>query len=98
MEAIKSYEEIIDFFAAGTTPEALVAFHPSDSVQQRVAALVESSKEGSISSEAQSELDGLNGFGLLDLEHLDRTAHLRSYRRAASRASLRNGTPRRLPG
>ena len=65
MEATKSYEEIIDFFAAGTTPEALVAFHPSDSVQQRVAALVESSKEGSISSEEQSELDDY-----LQLEHI----------------------------
>ena len=65
MEATKSYEEIIDFFAAGTTPEAVVAFHPSDSVQQRVAALVESSKEGSISSEEQSELDDY-----LQLEHI----------------------------
>ena len=65
MEATKSYEEIIDFFAAGTTPEAVVAFHPSDSVRQRVAALVESSKEGSISSEEQSELDDY-----LQLEHI----------------------------
>ena len=65
MEATKSYEEIIDFFAAGTTPEAVVAFHPSDGVQQRVAALVESSKEGSISSEEQSELDDY-----LQLEHI----------------------------
>ena len=65
MEVTKSYEEIIDFFAAGTTPEAVAAFHPSDSVQQRVAALVESSKEGSISSEQQSELDDY-----LQLEHL----------------------------
>ena len=65
MEAPKSYEEIIDFFAAGTTPEAVVAFHPSDGVRQRVAALVESSKEGSISSEEQSELDDY-----LQLEHI----------------------------
>jgi hypothetical protein len=28
----KSYDEIIDFIAAGTTPEAVVAFRPSDSV------------------------------------------------------------------
>ena len=43
MSVTKSYEEIIDFIAAGTTPEAVVAFHPSDSVQQRVAELVERS-------------------------------------------------------
>ena len=65
MEPIKAYEEIIDFFAAGTTPEAIVAFHPSDSVQQRVAALVESSKTGGIPVEEQSELDDY-----LRLEHI----------------------------
>jgi hypothetical protein len=27
--ATKSYEETIDFIAAGTTPEAVVAFRPS---------------------------------------------------------------------
>jgi len=57
MNVTKSYEEIIDFIAAGTTPEAVAAFHPSDSVQQRVADLVERSKDGSISVEEQSELE-----------------------------------------
>jgi hypothetical protein len=57
MSAAKSYDEIIDFIAAGTTPEAVVAFRPSDSVQQRVAELVERSNDGSISSEEQSELE-----------------------------------------
>jgi len=44
MSATKSYDEIIDFIAAGTTPEAVVAFHPSDLVGQHVAELVERSK------------------------------------------------------
>ena len=35
----------------------MVAFHPSESVQQRVAGLVERSKDGSISAEDQSELE-----------------------------------------
>jgi hypothetical protein len=43
MSATKSYEEIIDFIAAGTAPEAVVAFRPSERVQQRVAELVERS-------------------------------------------------------
>ena len=64
MSAAKSYDEIIDFIAAGTTPEAVVA-RPSDSVQQRVAELVERSKDGSISSEEQSELEDY-----LQLEHI----------------------------
>ena len=61
----KSYDEIIDFIAAGTTPEAVVAFRPSESVQRRVAELVERSKDGTISSEEQSELEDY-----LQLEHI----------------------------
>ena len=52
-------------FHRGTTPEAVVAFHPSDSVQQRVPELIERSKEGSLSAEDQSELEDY-----LQLEHI----------------------------
>jgi hypothetical protein len=65
MSTTRSYDEIIDFIAAGTTPEAVVAFRPSDAVQQRVAELVERSKDGSISPEDQSELEDY-----LQLEHI----------------------------
>src|SRR3984893_17748511 len=51
MSATKSYEEIIDFIAAGTTPEAVVAFRPSDDVQRRVAELGDRSTDESISAE-----------------------------------------------
>jgi hypothetical protein len=65
MNTAKSYDEIIDFIAAGTTPEAVVAFRPSESVQRRVAELVERSKDSSISSDEQSELEDY-----LQLEHI----------------------------
>jgi hypothetical protein len=65
MSAAESYDEIIDFIAAGTTSESVVAFRPSDSVQQRVPELVERSKDASISSEEQSELEDY-----LQLEHI----------------------------
>jgi hypothetical protein len=65
MSTTKAYEEIIDFIAAGSTPEAVAAFHPSDGVQQRVGELVERSKEGAISVEDQSELEDY-----LQLEHI----------------------------
>ena len=65
MGLTKSYEEIVDFIAAGTTPETVLAFRPSDSVQQRVAELVERSKDGTISAEEKSELDDY-----LQLEHI----------------------------
>jgi len=74
----KSYDEIIDFIAAGTTPEAVVAFRPSDSVQQRVTELVERSKEGSISAEEQSELEDY-----LQLEHIMIMAKARARQRAS---------------
>ncbi len=65
MSATKSYDEIIDFIAAGTTPEAVAAFRPSESVQQRVTGLVERSRDGSLSGEEQSELEDY-----LQLEHI----------------------------
>jgi len=65
MSATKSYDEIINFIAGGTTPAAVVAFRPSDGVQQRVAELVERSKTDSISPEEQSELEDY-----LQLEHI----------------------------
>ena len=61
MSATRSYEEIVDFIAAGTTPETVVAFHvafhPSESVQQRVEKLVERSKDGSIPADERAELE-----------------------------------------
>lgn len=65
MSTTKSYEEIVDFFAAGTTPESVVAFRPSEQATLRVAELVAKSKDGTISAEEQSELDDY-----LQLEHI----------------------------
>jgi hypothetical protein len=65
MSATKSYDEIIEFIAAGTSPESVLAFRPSEAVQQRVADLVERSKEGKLSPEEQSELEDY-----LQLEHI----------------------------
>jgi len=61
----KSYDEIVNFFAAGTTPEAVVAFRPSDEATRRVAELVAKSKDGTISVDEQSELEDY-----LQLEHI----------------------------
>ena len=65
MSATRSYDEIIDFIAAGTTPESVVAFRPSEAVQLRVRDLVERSKEGALSAEEESELADY-----LQLEHI----------------------------
>jgi hypothetical protein len=73
MSVTKSYDEIIDFIAAGTTPEAVVAFRPSDDVQWRVAELIERSKDGSLSVEDRSELEDY-----LTLEHIMIMAKVRA--------------------
>ena len=55
--AIPSYLEIIDFIAAGTTPQAVADYHPSTEAQQRVAELIAREKEGGLSPEEKAELD-----------------------------------------
>jgi len=42
------YLEIVDFIAAGTTPEAMMNFHPSREAQQRLAVLIDREKAGSV--------------------------------------------------
>ena len=65
MNPTPSYEEIVDFIAAGTTPESVVAFRPTEAANQRVGDLIARSRDGVISSEEQAELDDY-----LQLEHL----------------------------
>ncbi|MGO8734692.1 MAG: hypothetical protein ACLQVM_18105 [Terriglobia bacterium] len=67
------YVDIIEFIAAGTTPEAVVDFLPSPEAQQRLAALIEREKEGSLSMEEKAELDHF-----MDLERILRMAKARA--------------------
>jgi hypothetical protein len=71
--AIPSYLEIIDFIAAGTTPQAVVDYHPSAEAQQRVAELIAREREGGLSPEEKAELDHF-----MDLEHILRMAKARA--------------------
>ena len=59
------YLELVDFLAAGTTPEALVRFRFSKEVQRRVSNLIEGRHNGVLSAEEESELDDF-----LQLEHI----------------------------
>ena len=67
------YLEIVDFIAAGTTPEAVMDFHPSRQAQQRLAILIEREKAGSVSPEEKAELDHF-----MELEHILRMAKARA--------------------
>jgi hypothetical protein len=73
MNTIKAYEEIVDFFAAGTTPQNVISFRPSDAAQEHVADLLAREKEGELSPAEKSELDHY-----MQLEHLMRLAKARA--------------------
>jgi hypothetical protein len=64
-----AYHEIIEFIAAGTTPEEVVNFHPSPDAQRRIADLLEREREQNLSLEEKAELDHFT-----ELEHILRMA------------------------
>ncbi len=70
MSAISpAYLEIIEFIAAGTTPEAVAHFCPSSEAQRRVAELIEREKVDGLSADDKGELDHFE-----ELEHILRMA------------------------
>jgi hypothetical protein len=73
MNHVKAYEEVIDFIAAGTTPQNVIDFRPSVAAQERLEELISLEKEGSLSSEERFELDHY-----MQLEHLMRLAKARA--------------------
>lgn len=73
MSTVKAYEEVVDFIAAGTTPQNVIAFRPSEAVQERVEDLLAREKDGDLSPAEKSELDHY-----LQLEHLMRLAKARA--------------------
>lgn len=75
----RAYEEIIDFIAAGTTPESLINFQPSEVAKERVADLILREKTEGITTEEKAELDQY-----LMLEHLIRLAKARAYQYIAA--------------
>ena len=73
MNHVKAYEEVIDFIAAGTTPQNVIDFRPSEAAQERLTELISREKQGALSAEDRSELDHY-----LQLEHLMRLAKARA--------------------
>ena len=70
----KSYEEMIDLFARGTTPAKILAFRPSQEAQQRVQYLLAQHKAGDLTAEEAAELER---FG--ELEHLMQLVKARAH-------------------
>jgi hypothetical protein len=70
----RAYEEIIEFIAAGTTPQSLINFQPSEMAKERVVDLILREKTEGITDEEKAELDQY-----LMIEHLLRLAKARAY-------------------
>jgi hypothetical protein len=70
---IRAYDEIIDFIAAGTSPDRVAAFRPSDEVRNRVFELIRREREDALGADEASELAHY-----MQLEHLMRLAKARA--------------------
>jgi hypothetical protein len=66
---INAYQEIIDFFAKGTTPEMMINFQVSEETKEKVADLIFAEKTTGLTREQKEELDHF-----LLLEHIVRLA------------------------
>lgn len=73
MQILPVYKEIIDFIAAGTTPQNLVDFCPSEEAKERIADLIHREKTTGLTTEETAELNHC-----LQLEHLMRLAKFRA--------------------
>jgi hypothetical protein len=70
---MRAYDEIVEFIAAGTTPESVAHFEPSQQTKDRVADLIHKEKTTGLTPEESSDLDHF-----LKIEHLMRLAKARA--------------------
>ncbi|MBD2778423.1 hypothetical protein [Iningainema tapete] len=74
-ETIKVYDEIIDFIAAGTTPQSVVDFQLSEAANDRLEELVYRYKTEGLTGDEKRELDHF-----LTLEHIMRLVKALAYK------------------
>jgi hypothetical protein len=53
------FEEVIDFLASTPTPQQIIDFHPSESIQQQARDLLDKQRNTSLTAEEQKVLDEL---------------------------------------
>jgi hypothetical protein len=70
-----SYDEIVDFFARGPSPEEIASFRPSPETQERVRELLELNSAGELTEDDELELEW---FG--QLEHLMQLVKIRAHK------------------
>lgn len=73
MNAAKAYEEVIELIAAGTSPNGVIEFRPSDEARARVSDLIHREKTTGLPADEKAELDLY-----MNLEHIMRLAKARA--------------------
>ena len=71
---IRAYDELVEFIAAGTTPDAVAAYEASQATRDYVAELIHKEKTDGLTAEEVLELDHFT-----KLEHLMRLAKARAH-------------------
>ncbi|MEH2301836.1 MAG: hypothetical protein V7K88_23325 [Nostoc sp.] len=74
VNTIKVYDEIIEFIAAGTTPQSVIDFQLSDAANDGLEDLVYRAKTEGLTGSDQRELDHF-----LTLEHIMRLAKAKAH-------------------
>jgi len=70
---IRAYDEIVDFIAAGTTPDSVARFEPSPETKNYVADLIHKEKTLGLTPQEASDLEHY-----MKVEHLMRLAKARA--------------------
>lgn len=70
-----SYDEIVDFFARGPSPEEILCFRPSPETQERVRELLELNSAGELTEDDELELEWFS-----QLEHLMQLVKARAHK------------------
>lgn len=70
----KAYDEVVDFFARGTSSTAVLGYHPSVEAQERARYLLARNKAGTLTPEEEDELEL---FG--DIEHFMQLVKARAH-------------------
>nr|AUN37646.1 hypothetical protein [uncultured bacterium] len=81
MDATRStpYDEVYDFLLSAPSPEAVIAFHPSEQTQARVRYLLDANRNGVLSATEQAELDEFSS-----VEHFVRMLKIRAQKKLSA--------------
>ncbi len=53
-------DEVLDFLISAPTPEQIIAFHASETAQERLRTLLDSNRNGTLTAEESAELDEMS--------------------------------------